>query len=71
MSNGAVYHAFICVQPKERGGKARWVKVGYVFQHRNGEGLDLVLPEGLAVFGRVVFLPPLPEKDSQTEAGEV
>lgn len=69
MSSEAVYHAFIRVQPRERGGKVRWVKVGHVYARTNGEGVDLVLPEGLAVFGRVVCLPPLPEKDSQTEAG--
>jgi hypothetical protein len=70
MGNEAVYHAFICVQPKERGGKARWVKVGHVFAHRNGEGIDLVLPEGLAVFGRVVCLPPLPNEKEPNEKGE-
>lgn len=68
MSNAPQYQAFICVQAKEKGGKPRWVRVGSVFAHKNGEGFDVVLPEGVAVYGRVVCLPPLPSE--KAEAGE-
>ena len=43
--------------------KAHWTEVGAVWPHGKGGGFDVVLPDGLAVTGRVVCVP-VTEKDA-------
>lgn len=65
-------HKAYVVQEAKEGSerKGRWLEVGAVWPHKNGSGFDVVIPSGLAVSGRVVCVPPQPEKASQAEAGE-
>ena len=34
---------------------AVWHRVGAVWPHKNGNGFDLVIPEGISVSGRIVI----------------
>ena len=67
MSTKPIYQAFIVVAPKSESKKANWIAVGAVWPHKNGEGFDLVIPEGLSVSGRIVCMPPKPEVLSYPE----
>jgi len=58
------YRAYIVLEPRREGGKARWVEVGSVWNHSKGEGFDLVIPPGLSVSGRIVCMP---KKDAATD----
>ena len=47
--------AYVVIDPKEGSDrKAQWIEVGAVWPHRNGQGFDLVIPEGISLSGRVV-----------------
>ena len=37
--------------------KTFWHRVGSAFPHREGQGFNLVIPEGVSISGRVVVLP--------------
>jgi hypothetical protein len=52
------HHAYI-VPPTKEGSekKAKWIEVGAVWPHKNGEGFDLVIPQGLSLSGRIVCMP--------------
>lgn len=53
--NKPTHTAYIVTPPKEGSDKkAAWHEVGAVWPHRNGNGFDLVIPEGLSVSGRIV-----------------
>lgn len=55
MSSKPTHIAYIVTDPKEgTDKKAVWREVGAVWPHKNGSGFDLVIPEGIAVFGRIV-----------------
>jgi hypothetical protein len=42
--------------------KGRWLEIGAAWEHKNGEGYDIVL-EALPVNGRIVLRKPLPPKE--------
>jgi hypothetical protein len=49
--------AYIVTDPREGSSpdkKAVWREVGAIWPHKNGNGFDLVIPEGLSVSGRIV-----------------
>ena len=55
MSNKPTHIAYVVVDPREGSDrKAQWIEVGVVWAHRNGQGFDLVFPEGISVSGRIV-----------------
>lgn len=57
-------NAYIVENPPEGSDrKARWVGVGAVWPHKNGNGFDLLIPTGMAVSGRIVCVPPKDESD--------
>jgi hypothetical protein len=59
MSNKPSHKAYLVTEAKEGSGqRAHWLEVGAVWPHRNGNGFDLVIPEGLAVTGRIVCVEP-------------
>lgn len=58
------HKAYLVIDPKEGSErKARWLEVGAVWPHKNGEGFDLTIPEGLAVSGRIVCVVPKFEEE--------
>jgi len=63
MSNKPTHNAYIVTTPKEDNGKASWHLVGAAWPHKNGNGFDVVITEGISVTGRIVCterkeLPP-------------
>lgn len=55
MSNKPTHKAYIVTNSKEGGdGKGIWHEVGAVWPHKNGNGFDVVITEGLCVSGRIV-----------------
>ncbi|MEO1187607.1 MAG: hypothetical protein AAFW60_00935 [Pseudomonadota bacterium] len=49
--------------------KTFWHRVGTAFPHNNGNGFNLVIPEGMSVSGRVLMLErTAKEPDSAAEA---
>lgn len=53
------HNAYIVIDPKEGSDrKAQWHQVGAIWQHKSGEGFDLVIPAGLSVTGRIVCIKP-------------
>lgn len=56
------WSAYIVTEPREPGGDSFWNRVGTVFPHKKGDGFDLVLPQGIAVSGRVTI-----RKDKEKE----
>ena len=57
MSNKPTHNVYV-VSDAKAGKQARWTQVGAVWPHGKGEGFDLVIPEGVAVYGRIVCMPP-------------
>jgi hypothetical protein len=51
------HFAYVVTKAKE-GKKPIWHRVGSVWPHRNGNGFDLVIPEGISVRGRIVCTSP-------------
>jgi hypothetical protein len=54
MSNKPTHNAYIVTTPKEEGVKAIWHLVGAAWPHKNGNGFDVVITEGISVTGRIV-----------------
>ena len=55
MSTKPTHTAYVVIDPKEGSDrKAQWIEVGAVWPHRNGQGFDLVIPEGISLSGRIV-----------------
>jgi hypothetical protein len=52
------HYAYVVSAPKKDSEKAIWTKVGAVFAHKSGKGFDVIIPEGLAVSGRIVCTEP-------------
>jgi len=61
MSSKPTHRAYIVQDPKTEGGKSRWIEIGSVWPHKNGNGFDLVIPEALSVTGRIVCVEPKDE----------
>lgn len=51
------YIAYVVSEPKEGQDKGFWTPVGAVWNHRDGEGFDLIINEQLSVAGRIVCRP--------------
>jgi hypothetical protein len=51
------HFAYIVPTAKE-GKKAIWHRIGAIWPHRNGNGFDLVIPDGISVTGRIVCTSP-------------
>ena len=47
-------HRAYVVPAANEGKKAFWHEVGVVWPHKNGNGFDIVLNEGISVHGRIV-----------------
>lgn len=63
MSTRPTHYAYIVNDAKEGSGKkARWTRIGAVWPHGKGEGFDVVIPEGIAVFGRIVCTTLKPDE---------
>jgi hypothetical protein len=59
--------AHIVIEPKRRGQKSIWRRVGSVWPHENGNGFDLVVDDQIAVMGRIVCTEPKDWSDEQPE----
>ena len=58
------HHAYVVSTPKSEDAKAIWTRIGSVFPHKNGNGFDIVIREGLSVSGRIVCTEPK-EKEAE------
>jgi len=55
MTNKPTHNAYVVPKPKEDSDKkAIWHQVGAVWPHKNGNGFDVVITEGISVTGRIV-----------------
>jgi hypothetical protein len=64
--NQPAYIVF-AVQERDKGRKAIWTRVGVVFKHREGEGLNQTLQALPINFdGRLVMLPPKGDEGADT-----
>ena len=55
MSNKPTHIAYVVTDGDEKAGrKTYWREVGAIWPHRNGDGFDLFIPEGISVTGRIV-----------------
>jgi hypothetical protein len=55
MSSKPSHIAYVVTDAKEgTDRKPIWRDVGAVWPHKNGSGFDIVIPEGIAVSGRLV-----------------
>jgi hypothetical protein len=55
MSSKPSHIAYVVTNPKDGSDKkAVWHRVGAIFPHKNGNGFDLVTPEGVSLTGRIV-----------------
>jgi hypothetical protein len=58
MNDKPTHRAYVVGDPDlAEGKKARWTEVGAVWPHGKGGGFDVVLPDNLAVAGRIVCRP--------------
>lgn len=66
MSSKPTHYAHIVTEPKDGDDrKAFWHRVGSVFPHKNGNGFDVVIPEGISVSGRIVCTEPKEKAEDQ------
>jgi hypothetical protein len=65
MSSQPTHKAYIVNEGKN--GKSYWRDVGAVWPHKNGNGFDITIYEGLAVSGRIVCTEPKPKEEAQQE----
>ena len=64
MSSQFTHRAYVVSKPKEGSEKKGfWTEVGAVFAHKNGNGFDLVIPDGISVSGRIVCTEPKKDND--------
>jgi len=60
------HRAFIVENaPEGSDRKARWIEVGAIWPHKNGEGFDVVIPTGISVAGRLVCMPAQEESEHE------
>ena len=57
MSNPS-HRAYVVSTPRKPGEKGYWREVGAVWPHKTGTGFDIVLHDGMAVYGRIVCTEP-------------
>jgi hypothetical protein len=62
------HHAYVVTPSKQEGKNDFWHRVGSVFPHKNGNGFDVVIPEGISVTGRIVCREPKADEAEQVEA---
>jgi len=56
------------VQERERGQKAIWTRLGVVFKHKEGEGMNLTVQAlPLNFDGRLVLMPPKDDTDARDQ----
>lgn len=67
MASQPSHRAFI-VEDKGEGQKAFWREVAPVWQHKNGNGYDMIIPAGIALTGRIVIMENNPERPEQQPA---
>jgi hypothetical protein len=48
------HHAYVVSTPKKQGANSIWTRIGSVFPHKNGDGFDVLIREGISVTGRIV-----------------
>ncbi len=65
-SNKPTHRAYVVSKPKESGGNGFWREVGAVWPHKNGNGFDVVIHEGISVYGKIVCREPK-EKDESPQ----
>ena len=58
-------HRAYVVSTKKEGEKSIWTEIGAVWPHKNGNGFDVVIREGISASGRIVCTEP-----KTTEASE-
>jgi hypothetical protein len=56
------YYAYSVSEPKRRGQKGRWTRIGAYFAHDDGHGGTLVL-DALPLNDRIVLRTPKPAED--------
>lgn len=42
----------------------QWTRVGTLFPFESGEGYHLVIPDGIAISGKIVIRPPKQDEDN-------
>lgn len=56
------YNAYVVEDYKQNGEEKQfWTRVGTAFQHKDGEGFDVVLRQNLSVSGRIVLRVQKPD----------
>lgn len=67
-----IFNLLIAEERKDKGTgevKTFWHRVGSAFSHKQGEGFNLVIPDGMSISGKVIMLPrSAKEPDSAAEA---
>jgi len=58
MSSKPTHRAYVVSTPKKDGDKGIWREVGAVWPHKNGNGFDVLIHEGISVHGRIVCTEP-------------
>ena len=59
MSSQPSHRAYVVSKAKEGSDqKGFWHDVGVIWPHKNGDGFDLVIHEGISLSGRVVCTKP-------------
>ena len=69
MSNKPTHRAYVVSQPKESGGKGFWREVvarpyGRI---RTATGFDVVIHEGISVYGKIVCREPKEQDDESPQ----
>jgi hypothetical protein len=68
MSKSPSHRAFVVSTPKKPGEKGFWREVGTVWPHHaEGGGFDLVIHEGISVYGRIVCTEPKRDAEQEQE----
>jgi hypothetical protein len=65
MSKSPSHRAYVVSTPKKPGEKGFWREVGAAFPHSKGGGFDIVLHEGISVYGRIVCTEPKAKETEQ------
>jgi hypothetical protein len=64
MSKAPSHRAYVVTPGKEGSDKKGfWHEVGVVWPHKNGNGFDIVIHEGMSVHGRIVCTEPKEPKE--------
>jgi hypothetical protein len=68
-SSQPTYYAYSVTEPKRRGQKGRWTRIGAFFLHEDGQGGNLAL-DALPIHfdGRIVLRTPLQGEDAAPDA---